>query len=570
MVAPSTRTVSEARRVSTKGKLYPKSDQPGQQHRHWGIDLSQEDPDDYIHNPEYKDSDRHSIFSRGSSLYFSAGYPILSYVRGGPEIPRLGVNATGQIPEFPGNWGLVDKDTPQSAYRYTSPHDGTELHLVFSDEFNRDGRTFYPGDDPYWQAVDLHYYDPEAITTVDGSLKITLSEKKTHGLDYEGGMLQSWNKFCFTGGLVVANVMLPGRSDIAGLWPMGMQAVWSMGNLGRAGYGATNDGMWPYTYDACDVGTLPNQTLRGEPYWATVDGDGAAGGALSYAPGQRLSRCTCRGEDHPGPKHSDGTYVGRSAPEIDMIEAQVSSAFAQQGGRLVGEVSQSLQSAPFNYAYSPLYDDTNMIINDPNMTIVNSYKGGARQQALSCLSITNIAILPYPEFCLQDQACYFDMPDPCFSVYGFEYKPGYDEGYITWLTDDKQVCTIKGSALAADTRVEISARPVPQEPMYLIMNLGMSHGFGDVDLANLKFPTSMLVDYIRVYQPPDAINIGCDPKGFPTTDYIQRSALRFFSGVQSVLKKLWRHLEAYENPNLTTWTDQYGQPFPKNRLIDEC
>lgn len=30
--------------------------------------------------------------------------------------------------------------------------------LVFSDEFNQDGRTFYPGDDPYWEAVDLHYW----------------------------------------------------------------------------------------------------------------------------------------------------------------------------------------------------------------------------------------------------------------------------------------------------------------------------------------------------------------------------------------------------------------------------
>ena len=43
------------------------------------------------------------------------------------------------------------------------------------------------------------------------------------------------------------------------LWP----AIWTMGNLGRAGYGGTLDGMWPYTYDSCDVGTLPNQTLNG-------------------------------------------------------------------------------------------------------------------------------------------------------------------------------------------------------------------------------------------------------------------------------------------------------------------
>ena len=32
-----------------------------------------------------------------------------------------------------------------------------------------------------------------------------------------------------------------------------------MGNLGRAGYGASLEGMWPYTYDSCDVGTLAGQ-----------------------------------------------------------------------------------------------------------------------------------------------------------------------------------------------------------------------------------------------------------------------------------------------------------------------
>jgi len=30
----------------------------------------------------------------------------------------------------------------------------------------------------------------------------------------------------------------------------------------------------------------------------------------------------------------------------------------------------------------------------------------------------------------------------------------------------------------------------------------------------------MSIDYIRVYQPRDAINIGCDPHDFPTQDYI--------------------------------------------------
>ena len=60
---------------------------------------------------------------------------------------------------MPGNWGLIDLDTPQNLYTKPSYHDPSQtLQLVFSDEFNTDGRTFYPGDDPYWEAVDLHYW----------------------------------------------------------------------------------------------------------------------------------------------------------------------------------------------------------------------------------------------------------------------------------------------------------------------------------------------------------------------------------------------------------------------------
>lgn len=71
------------------------------------------------------------------------------------------------------------------------------------------------------------------------------------------------------------------------------------------------------------MGTVANQTVNGLPAAATADGDHKRGGALSFLPGQKLSRCTCPGESHPGPKHPDGTFVGRSAPEIDVFEAQV-------------------------------------------------------------------------------------------------------------------------------------------------------------------------------------------------------------------------------------------------------
>lgn len=146
-----------------------------------------------------------------------------------------------------GNWGLIDLETPREAYNKADYVNGNSWQLIFSDEFNTDGRTFYPGDDPYWEAVDLHYwetnnlewYDPAAVTTLNGSLQITLSRKDTHGLDFQGGMVSTWNKFCFTGGLIETSVVLPGINNVMGLWP----AVWTMGNLGRAGYGASLEGM---------------------------------------------------------------------------------------------------------------------------------------------------------------------------------------------------------------------------------------------------------------------------------------------------------------------------------------
>lgn len=71
----------------------------------------------------------------------------------------LGLKSSVQIPSMSGNWGLIDLDTPKEFYTKPSYHDpNEELQLVFSDEFNTDGRSFYPGDDPYWEAVDLHYW----------------------------------------------------------------------------------------------------------------------------------------------------------------------------------------------------------------------------------------------------------------------------------------------------------------------------------------------------------------------------------------------------------------------------
>jgi beta-glucanase (GH16 family) len=55
------------------------------------------------------------------------------------------------------------------------------------------------------------------------------------------GMLQTWNKLCFNGGAYFeVSMSMPGNPRASGYWP----GAWTMGNLGRAGFGATNDGMW--------------------------------------------------------------------------------------------------------------------------------------------------------------------------------------------------------------------------------------------------------------------------------------------------------------------------------------
>lgn len=42
------------------------------------------------------------------------------------------------------------------------------------------------------------------------------------------------------------------------------------------------------------------------------------------------------------------------------------------------------------------------------------------------------------------------------------------------------------SALAPNAEAEIGARPIPKEPMYLIINLGISENFGAVDYDGLE------------------------------------------------------------------------------------
>ncbi|KIJ29685.1 glycoside hydrolase family 16 protein [Sphaerobolus stellatus SS14] len=515
---------------------------------HYQWDVKDLDDDlhniDTLHDPRYK---HHTSFfsARGwmnigaiviivvALVGLFAGYPIvLFFIRHSP--PQLGfnlggINGSGQVPVLPGLPQLIDPQTPKDALTKTGLYDGNNYHIVFSDEFNEDGRTFFPGDDPFWEAVDLNYwptgdlewYSPEAITTKGGHLVIEMVEMQNHDLNFRSGMLQSWNKFCFTTGIIEIKLSLPGSADTPGFWP----GAWMLGNIGRAGYGATTEGTWPYSYDSCDVGTFPNQLNHDgkTPTGAILDGQ-----LLSSLPGQKLSACTCPGSDHPGPSVSRG----RGAPEIDLIEAQIDVV------KRIGEASQSYQTAPYNANYQFVNTTPAATIYNDNITAFNSYKGGPFQQAVSAVSQTDS----------------INYGGQGFQTYGIEWwsdRNNRDDGYVSWFQGDTKMWTMTAAAVGPDSLTQISQRPVSEEPMSIILNFGMSPSFQEQDWKNLKFPSQMLIDYIRVYQRNGVTNVGCSPPDYPTSDYINS------------------HINAYMDANLTTWASA-GYTFPRNSKYDGC
>ncbi|ODV91869.1 glycoside hydrolase family 16 protein [Tortispora caseinolytica NRRL Y-17796] len=489
------------------------------------LHIDDKEIDDYLHNPDpiqdaKYDRTCHQLDKRGASNLAGLAFLVLGAVGIFIILPvftfsGIAHRATTHY-EILSDYtypmlsairtSLVDPDTPdQFKYKYSSVT-GKNYTLVFSDEFNLNGRTFYPNEDQFWEGVDLNYaatndiewYDPAALSTSDGTLNIRLDAIKNHDLFYRSGMLQSWNKLCFKSGFVEISASLAGPAGKAGLWP----GAWTMGNLGRPGYLSTTEGVWPYGYDECDAGITYNQSQS----------DG-----LSYLPGQKLNKCTCSGEDHP----NAGT--GRGAPEIDILEGSA------DGDAELGVVTQSYQIAPFDIWWRPNYDF--LAINNYSVTQMNSYCGGPFQEAISGVTFLNNS--------------WYD--GDVYQMYGFEYEPGTASGFIQWYVADEPTLYMDGRSLNANGNV--GRRQISFEPMTIILNLGMSNSWSYIDWPSLVFPTIMRVDYVRIYQDTSDPNsqITCDPPGYPTVDYIAN------------------HPAAYKNVNATSWS-MAGYSFPKNKL----
>lgn len=221
---------------------------------------------------------------------------------------------------------------------------------------------------------------------------------------------------------------LPGPAKVPGLWP----AAWTMGNLGRIGYGGTTDGLWPYSYDTCDVGTYPNQTRK--------DGTPPAATGLSYQPGQRLSSCTCPGSDHPGPS----VNIGRGAPEIDIVEVMMDPTTRQ------AELSQSLQLAPFDAQYK--FNQGGATIYNSTISQFNSYAGGTYQEAVSAITLGGSTA----------------YDGQAYQTYGFEYwsdPKNRPAGYVTWALNGKPTWTLNAAGVGPDGNTQIGQRLISEEPM---------------------------------------------------------------------------------------------------------
>lgn len=164
---------------------------------------------------------------------------------------------------------------------------------------------------------------------------------------------------------------------------------------------------------------------------------------------------------------------------------------------------------------------------------MNAYRGGPLQQAISGLTNLN-----------ND---WYDGKQ--YQTYAFEYKTGGD-GFITWYVGDAETWTM--DARASGPNGNIGTRVIPEEPLTIIANFGMSNSFAAIDLEGItaQLPATMRIDYIRIYQGEDG-ELTCDPEGYPTTEYIKQ------------------HPEPYTNPNFTDWKGT-GYDWPKNSFMHGC
>ncbi|KAL7547451.1 hypothetical protein ACHAWF_010749 [Thalassiosira exigua] len=429
--------------------------------------------------------------------------------------------------------GWVDPDTPEEHRTIESDYadDAREYWLVFSDEFEQDGRWFGDGGDPRWTAIDkndytneaLHFYRPQNVRTTNGVLNITTERKSNKYKAYDEkklkyyadakrvqtGMVQGWNKFCLTGGIVEFSAKLPGDPSVGGLWP----ALWMLGNLARATYVGSSNFVWPYSYGTCDESNRRSQAIS-----------------------------ACSKVGHYGMKPG----VGRGSPEIDVLEAMMGSAEKLPHTNITRPYfSTSLQIAPGIEGIRPnlgklpkkghWYDGVEYGSN--NTQLNPFFYGVTLEHKPKFLTYQSDAISANTHLTKD----FFKH----HHKYRVEWEPPEEDGtggYLKWFLDGNFLYGIKGEDLQSVTHTEI-----PSEPMYLIMNTAVASSWGfpkpcpegcDCDCFECgnpecscglpdgfceMLPAAFEIEYVRAYQASNESKhvLGCSTKRRPTAKYIE-------------------------------------------------
>ena len=410
---------------------------------------------------------------------------------------------TTETPVAPDSF--VDPDSPSGS---TVSLSGVSMSLTFSDEFNVDGRTFGWGHSAKWEAADYHEagdaqcYRPEMVTTTNGAARFAFEANTTFdrgqtGFAYRSARLQSWNKVCFTGGYLEARVKLPGTAMAPGL-----KAAFSvLGNLGRLGYPASLQGLWPWSYSTCDT-----VASAGQADWSNSD----------IGP-QNFSAC-----DTYQDAYGWTPYQGRGVPQVDVFVSEVPAVDATRGRPWNGERGAHVVTGLTVGPKIP-----------PNTTHGGGSTGNCTDTYASCTGISLLSEYRHDtgmnRFCMAPDGQLADTAHDCVAAdvnvypthfdtyhrYGLHVEPGY---WMKWYIDDKLVFELHEEGLTSKTNPDnttqtVAQRLIPREPLYFAL------GLSSADLSAVTLPAELAVDYVRLFQ-GSGHTFGCDPSGYGTAAYV--------------------------------------------------
>ena len=97
-----------------------------------------------------------------------------------------------------------------------------------------------------------------------------------------------------------------------------------------------------------------------------------------------------------------------------------------------------------------------------------------------------------------------------YQRYGFEYTPGTgSDGEISWFVGDDVSFAMNGDGIGPNGNV--NSRVISEEPMAVVLNLGISPAWTGTTFSELIFPTTMYIDYVRWYQSGGSVSVTYEP-----------------------------------------------------------